>query len=43
MHCHPGDDDEDVLIAEFGDGLAQTVMLGGVFCVEEGDLDNGNV
>lgn len=43
MHCHSGDDDEDILIAEFGDGLAQTVMLDGVFCIEEGDLDNGNV
>lgn len=43
VDCHSRNDDLDVLLAEFGDGLAQAVVLDGIFGFEEGDLDDGHV
>ena len=40
---HARDDELDVFFAEAGDGLAEFVVLVGVFAVEEGDLDDGDV
>lgn len=43
MHSHAGDDDEDVLLAQTGDGLAETVVLIRVFGIEEGNLHDWDV
>lgn len=43
VNCHAGDDDEDVLISEARDCLAETVVLDGVFGVEKRGLYNWDV
>lgn len=43
VDCHAGDDDEDVLVSEARDCLAETVVLDGIFGVEERGLYNWDV
>ena len=43
VNCHAGDDDEDVLVSEARDCLAETVVLDGVFGVKERGLYNWDV
>lgn len=42
VHGHAGDDDEDVIVAERRQRLAELVVLDWIFCFEEGDLDDGD-
>lgn len=43
VDCHSRDNDEDVVLAEAGHCLPETVVLNWVFGVEEGDLDDGDI
>lgn len=42
VHGHARDNDEDVLVTERGDCLAETVVLDRVLSVEERGLDDGD-
>jgi hypothetical protein len=43
MDSHAGDDDLNVFVSKRGDGLTESVVLNGIFRVEEGYLDDGDI